>query len=174
MRFKLGRPSAGTVIATVALIFAVSGVAGALPGKNSVDGGDIKKGAIKTKHFAKKAVAPKVKAVAAHEDGSITLLQNDTKTIVSKSVKAGRYAVIAKATVATTGDADYVCGLYADGEQIDRHTINLPSGVGNQAINVALIGVAKLSGQGDLALVCSSTDDLGSVYDAHLIATSNG
>jgi hypothetical protein len=36
------RPSAGTVIATIALFVALGGVAGALPGQNKVDNGDVK------------------------------------------------------------------------------------------------------------------------------------
>jgi hypothetical protein len=40
-RFKK-RPSAGTVIATIALFVALGGVAGALPGKNSVDNSDVR------------------------------------------------------------------------------------------------------------------------------------
>jgi hypothetical protein len=36
------RPSAGTVIAIIALFVALGGVAGALPGQNRVDNGDVK------------------------------------------------------------------------------------------------------------------------------------
>jgi len=51
MHSKTRRPSAGTLIGTVALVFALTGAAVALPGKNSVDTGDIRKNAIKSKHI---------------------------------------------------------------------------------------------------------------------------
>jgi hypothetical protein len=56
-RFSLKRlPSPGLVVGVVALIAALSGTAIALPGKNTVDSGDIKKGAIKTSDIARGAV----------------------------------------------------------------------------------------------------------------------
>ena len=57
---KLGRPSPATVIACLALFFAVAGgSAMALQGRNSVDSGDIKKGAVKTSDIANNAVTTK-------------------------------------------------------------------------------------------------------------------
>ena len=53
------RPStggAGLIVALIALVLAVSGPAIALPGKNSVDSGDIKKNAVKSKHLAASAL----------------------------------------------------------------------------------------------------------------------
>ena len=47
-RSYLPRPSPGTCVAFVALVAALSGTAVALPGKNSVDSGDIKKGAVRS------------------------------------------------------------------------------------------------------------------------------
>ena len=43
------RPSPAFVLATIALLVALGGSAIALPGKNSVDSGDIKNGQVKTK-----------------------------------------------------------------------------------------------------------------------------
>lgn len=51
MQSKKRRPSAGTLIGTVALVFALTGAAVALPGKGSVDSGDIKKNAVKSKQI---------------------------------------------------------------------------------------------------------------------------
>jgi hypothetical protein len=57
---KLGRPSPATVIACLALFFAVAGgSAFALAGRNSVDSGDIKKGQVKTSDLANNAVTTK-------------------------------------------------------------------------------------------------------------------
>ncbi len=50
------RPSAGSIIGVVALVFALSGAALALPGKNSVTANDIKKNAVKTKAIKAGAV----------------------------------------------------------------------------------------------------------------------
>jgi hypothetical protein len=66
------RPSAAMVVAFVALLAALSGTAVALPGKNTVDSGDIKKANVKKSDIAKNAViSGKVK------DGS--LLAKDFK-----------------------------------------------------------------------------------------------
>jgi len=46
----------GTLVAVVALVFALAGSAIALPGKNNVDKNDIKKGAVKAKAIKKGAV----------------------------------------------------------------------------------------------------------------------
>ena len=57
---KLGRPSPATVIACLALFFAVAGGSAiALPGRNSVDSGDIKPKAVKTSDIANNAVTTK-------------------------------------------------------------------------------------------------------------------
>jgi hypothetical protein len=56
-RFSLKRlPSPGLVVGVIALIAALSGTAIALPGKNTVDSGDIKKGAVKTSDIARGTV----------------------------------------------------------------------------------------------------------------------
>jgi hypothetical protein len=46
---RIQRPSPGLVIAVIALFAALSGAAFALPGKNSVDSGDVKKNTLKGK-----------------------------------------------------------------------------------------------------------------------------
>src|SRR4051794_9321112 len=53
------RPSPAMAIAFIALLAALSGTAVALPGKNSVDSGDIKNGQVKGKDIAKNAVTGK-------------------------------------------------------------------------------------------------------------------
>ena len=50
------RPSPAMAVAFIALLAALSGTAVALPGKNTVDSGDIKKGAVKASDIAKNAV----------------------------------------------------------------------------------------------------------------------
>lgn len=46
--FKARRPSPAVVISVIALFAAIGGVAGALPGKNTVGSGDIKKNAVRS------------------------------------------------------------------------------------------------------------------------------
>ncbi|MGH2716115.1 MAG: hypothetical protein ACRDM7_19970 [Thermoleophilaceae bacterium] len=53
------RPTPAMIVAFVALLAALSGTAVALPGKNTVDSGDLKKGAVKTSDLANRAVTNK-------------------------------------------------------------------------------------------------------------------
>jgi hypothetical protein len=55
-RFISRRPSPAMIVGFMALVIALSGTAGALPGINSVDSGDIKNGQVKRKDIAKNAV----------------------------------------------------------------------------------------------------------------------
>ena len=50
------RPSPSMVVAFMALLAAVGGTAAALPGKNTIDSGDIRKGAVKRSDIARNAV----------------------------------------------------------------------------------------------------------------------
>jgi hypothetical protein len=56
MRRISGRPSPAMAVAFIALLAALSGTAVALPGKNTVDSGDIKKGNVKSSDLAANAV----------------------------------------------------------------------------------------------------------------------
>jgi hypothetical protein len=55
-RWLSRRPSPAMAVAFIALLAALSGTAVALPGKNTVDSGDIKKGAVKTSDIAKNSI----------------------------------------------------------------------------------------------------------------------
>jgi hypothetical protein len=55
-RFLSRRPSPAMIVGFMALVIALSGTAGALPGINSVDSGDIKNGQVKRKDIGKNAV----------------------------------------------------------------------------------------------------------------------
>jgi hypothetical protein len=62
MRRFSGRPSPAMAVAFIALLAALSGTAVALPGKNTVDSGDLKKNAVKAADIARNAVtAPKIR-----------------------------------------------------------------------------------------------------------------
>ena len=81
------RPSPAMVVAFVALLAAVGGTATALPGKNTVDSGDIKKGAVKRSEIARNAVNGRKVA-----NGSIT----------GKDVKEGTLGKVGRAETANT------------------------------------------------------------------------
>jgi hypothetical protein len=55
-KIRVARPSPGLIVAIAALVVALSGVAVGLPGRNSVDSGDIQRNAVTTKKIKKNAV----------------------------------------------------------------------------------------------------------------------
>ena len=81
------RPSPAMVVAFMALLAAVGGTAAALPGKNTVDSGDIRKGAVKRSEIARNAVNGRKVA-----NGSIT----------GKDVKEGTLGKVRRAETANT------------------------------------------------------------------------
>jgi hypothetical protein len=88
MRKFSGRPSPAMAVAFIALLAALSGTAVALPGKNTVDSGDIKKGAVKRSDIASNAVRSK------HvKDGSL----------LAKDFKAGQLPVGPKGDTGAPG-----------------------------------------------------------------------
>jgi len=52
------RPSAGLIVGCLALAVALGGTAAALPGSNNVDGNDLEKNVVKSKHIKNKQVKP--------------------------------------------------------------------------------------------------------------------
>jgi hypothetical protein len=62
---RIPRPSPGLIIACLALFAALAGVAGALPGKNIIDSGDVKKDALKGKDIKESTLKLPANAVAA-------------------------------------------------------------------------------------------------------------
>ncbi len=110
-RFGRLRPSPAAVIAIVALVFALSGVAVALPGKNSVAGKDIKKNAINAAKIKKKAVTGAKLANGAVTtsklaDGAVTGAKVNEATL-GKVPSASSADTATKADVATkAGSAD--------------------------------------------------------------------
>jgi hypothetical protein len=95
-RLRRLRPSPAAVIGTVALVFALSGVAVALPGKNSVVTKDIKKNAVTT---------PKVKNAAITEaklgDGAVTTAKLGADAVTGAKVNE---ATLGKVPAATSAD----------------------------------------------------------------------
>lgn len=74
-RFRIRRPSAGMTVAFVALIAALSGTAIALPGKSTVDSGDIKNEQVKGADLA---------------DDAVTSAKVRSGSLLAKDFKAGQ------------------------------------------------------------------------------------
>ena len=90
---KTLRPSPGLIVATAALVMAMSGAAIALPGKNSVQKNDIENGAVTGKKIAEAAVGSKHikgKSIKGNriKDNGIKAKQIADGTVTSKQVAA--------------------------------------------------------------------------------------
>jgi hypothetical protein len=93
-------PSPALVIAFIALFAALSGAAIGLPGKNSVDKNDIRKGAVRGKTIAKNAVTTsKIKANAVRSSD----VRNDALT--GDDVNEGSLGKVPSATNADSADS---------------------------------------------------------------------
>lgn len=96
-RYARLRPSPAAVIAVVALVFAVSGVAVALPGKNTVVSKDIKKNAV---------TAAKIKNGAVTEpklgDGAVSTSKIGADAVTGAKVNEGTLGKVPSATTAET------------------------------------------------------------------------
>ncbi len=171
MHVKIRRPSAGTVLGTVALVFALTGAAVALPGSNSVNSGDIKNGQVKTADLSKKAVAPKVKVQSATRDQFANIPADTTVEFISKTVPQGRYAVTAKANVTTTGDDSISCDIVVGATtQVDTATINPDTAATTQTHPIAMLGVATVPAGQPLRVECAAASDNGSAAGVQLVA----
>lgn len=84
MRRRIIRPSPTVAISALALVITFSGVAGALPGKNKVDGGDVKKDSLTGKDIKESTLKLPATAVAGalrlsvYSQAGPTLGQNGT------------------------------------------------------------------------------------------------
>jgi hypothetical protein len=74
---RIPRPSPGLVIASLALFAALAGVAGALPGKNTVNSGDVKKDALKGKDIKESTLKLPAAAVTGEKVAANSLTGAD-------------------------------------------------------------------------------------------------
>ena len=103
------RPSAGLVVAVVALVFALSGAAVALPGKNKVDKNDIAKNAVTSKALKNGAVTgPKLGAGAVTEaklgGGAVTGAKLADNAVTGAKVDEASLGTVPSATKATSAE----------------------------------------------------------------------
>jgi hypothetical protein len=172
---KTKRPSAGTIIGTVALVFALTGAAVALPGKNKVNSGDIKNGQVNTVDLSKTAVAPKVKVQSASNTNSQNINASQTLGVLTKTVPAGKYAVSAKVQVFLNGDESMSCGLMVGATEVDRSMVNPPNAEAAQTLTIPLLGVATVPAGTPIEVECGyGPGNGGSVSERQLVATPAG
>jgi hypothetical protein len=95
---RITRPSPTVVVSALALLVTFSGVAGALPGKNTVDSGDVKKDALKGKDIKESTLKLPAAAVAAglkisvyHQD--VGVLAGGTSGGATAACPAGKQAI---------------------------------------------------------------------------------
>ena len=105
------RPSPAMLVAVVALVFALTGAAIALPGKGSVDKNDLAKNAVKTKTIKNGAVSgPKLKAGAVTSDkladGAVTNGKIANGAVNAAKLAPGTLEPVAYATVNQDGSVD--------------------------------------------------------------------
>jgi hypothetical protein len=112
-----GRPSPAMVVAFVALLAALSGTAVALPGTNTVDSGDIKQGAVKTKDIANGAVTTKklkngAVATKKLKNGAVNSQKVKDESLTGADINESTLGEVPSANTANTaGNADRLDNL---------------------------------------------------------------
>jgi hypothetical protein len=109
-RFFARRPKPAMVVAFIALLAALSGTAVALPGRNTVDSGDIKKGAVKNRNIGRGAVTnSKVRngtlTGAKLRNGTITGLKVGADTLTGANINEGTLGQVPSANTANTANS---------------------------------------------------------------------
>ena len=174
--FRRGRPSPAMAVAFVALLAALSGTAVALPGSNTVDSGDLKRGAVKNADIARGAVTgSKIGSNAVTgskiQNGTITgaKLANDTVTgaLINEST-LGTVPRADRANTAGTADRANTAGT-AESANTAGHantagTAENANTVGGHAAN-SLVRVASAGADSD-ALVGESGTALSTAITA--------
>ncbi len=152
--FRRGRPSPAMAVAFVALLAALSGTAVALPGSNTVDSGDLKRGAVKNSDIARAAVTgSKIQngAITGSKIGNGTItgakLANDTVTgaLINEST-LGTVPRADRANTAGTADRANTAGTAEHANTAS--TAGDANTVGGHAAN-SLVRVASAGADGD-------------------------
>jgi len=133
------RPSPAMAVAFIALLAAVSGTAVALPGKNTVDSGDIRKGAVKRGDVARNAVNGGKIA-----NGSVTGADTRDDSLTGTDVQESSLGTVPSANTANTANSAPQAG---NADRLDNRDSSdfLPA----QSFGVALAG-ANVSSTGTL------------------------
>jgi hypothetical protein len=163
-------PSPAMAVAFVALLAALSGTAVALPGKNSVDSGDLRKGAVKRVDIAKNAVTgKKVKG------SSLTGSDVKANSIGGSDVNEGSLGKVPSAASAdnaanansanTAANANAVNGINATKISLVRNVSNVTQEVIYQGNGFILRGGCTAGAERVVADTTVAGGELSSVGD---------
>jgi hypothetical protein len=143
-RYLSRRPSPAMAVAFIALLAALSGTAVALPGRNTVDSGDIKRGAVKRGDIGRNAVTrPKIRNRAVN--GAKVRNNSLTGTDINESTLG---QVPTANTATNAGNADALGGVAPSGYQRTAHWV-LVQPDGTIAAQSGGITVVKSAGSGN-------------------------
>lgn len=147
---KFLRPSPALIVAVTALVVAMSGAAIALPGRGSVDSGDLAKGSVKQKAIAKGAVGSKQiigKSIKGNrlKDGAIRFKQLDDAAVTEAKIADGVISTAKLAAASVTTDK------LADGAVVNQK-------IAAQTINTGKLANGAVTGQKVEDGSLSSTD----------------
>ncbi len=162
--FRRGRPSPAMAVAFVALLAALSGTAVALPGSNTVDSGDLRRGAVKNSDIARGAVTgSKIRNGAVTgskiQNGTITGAKLANDTVTGAQINESTLGTIPRAERANTAGTAESANT-AGG----RRTAGNANTVGGHAAN-SLVRVAFAGADSD-ALVGESGTALSTAITA--------
>lgn len=161
------RPSPAMAVAFVALLAALSGTAVALPGKNTVDSGDIKNRQVKGKDIANNAVTgAKIKSNAVTgtdvSDSSLTGADVLDDSLTGADVNEGTLGKVPSAAAADTASTATSAGNADKLDGRDPAELLPASAVGENTVAIALDGTMKP--------IVSATIDLP--YPSRIMATA--
>jgi hypothetical protein len=168
--FRRGRPSPAMAVAFVALLAALSGTAVALPGSNTVDSGDLKRGAVKNSKIAPGAVTgSKIRngAITGSKirNGTITGVKLANDTVTGAQINDSTLGTVPRAEHANTANTAERANTAGTSEHANTaSTAGNANTVGGYAAN-SLVRVAS-AGVGSDALVGMSGTALSTTIAA--------
>ena len=130
--FRRGRPSPAMAVAFVALLAALSGTAVALPGNNTVDSGDLRRGAVKNSDIARGAVTgSKIRNGAVTgskiQNGTITGAKLANDTVTGAQINESTLGTIPRAeraNTAGTAESANTAGTAGNANTVGGHAAN--------------------------------------------------
>ena len=158
------RPSPAMAVAFIALLAALSGTAVALPGKNTVDSGDIKKGAVKASDIGRNAVTrPKIR------NGAVNSQKVGDDSLTGADINESTLGQVPSANTATTA-TNATNAANADTLDGRNSTDFLPS-TGNAPSGTLLTGVLNVAA-GLLKPAAGSVKIFGQPLTGNPVATA--
>jgi hypothetical protein len=122
---RIPRPSPGLVLACLALFASLAGAAGALPGKNTVDSGDVKPNSLKGKDIKESTLKLPAAAVAG---GLKISVYSQAAGSINSLTGGGATAVCPAGKEAIAGGGADLAGLTPQGDMTDSRPSQGPAG----------------------------------------------